>query len=182
MFKALLLYRKMTDPVTLAWFAGFYEGEGWVSNDKHNGNRCKVGISQNDRAPLDQGQAIWGGNVIKRVRQSPATGSTKVCTGHDWNLSQKPGLKFLNDIRPYMRIPYKIKQLEDAIVKSKIKPTHRYKCSFCESTFSAGCGRRRHELKEHLAKGAVHKCEYSGCSRTFKSRDSLRRHHRINHI
>lgn len=172
----------MTDPVTLAWFAGFYEGEGWATNDKENRNKCRVGISQNDRTPLDQGQGIWGGRISKRVRQSPATGSTKICTGHDWVFSHAQGLKFLNDIRPYMRIPYKIQQFEKCLAKSKEPWTGRFRCKFCDLNFADPSGRRRHELKEHLAKGAVHKCEYSGCSRTFKSRDFLRRHHRINHI
>lgn len=172
----------MADPVTLAWFAGFYEGEGWVSNDKENRNRLKVGIAQNDRTPLDQGQAIWGGSVIKRVRKSPATNSTKICTSHAWNLSHAKGLKFIRDIRPYMRIPYKIQQFEKCLAKPKEPWDRRFKCKFCDLDFADPSGRRRHEKKEHVDKGVVHKCEYSGCSRTFKSRDSLRRHHRINHI
>ena len=30
------------------WMAGFYEGEGYVSNDISNNNRIRLGIDQND--------------------------------------------------------------------------------------------------------------------------------------
>ena len=47
----------------LAYFAGFYEGEGYVSNDKSNNNRIRLGIDQNDPTPLYLAQKIWGGTV-----------------------------------------------------------------------------------------------------------------------
>ena len=40
------------------WFAGFYEGEGSVSNDTHNRNRIRLSISQNDKTPLEIGKKI----------------------------------------------------------------------------------------------------------------------------
>jgi hypothetical protein len=61
------------------WFAGFYEGEGCISNDIHNRNRLKISIAQNDRTPLDIGQKIWGGYVRERIRKSSA--SDKICKG-----------------------------------------------------------------------------------------------------
>ena len=39
----------------IIWFAGFYEGEGTISNDITNRNRYRVSIAQNDRTPLDIG-------------------------------------------------------------------------------------------------------------------------------
>ena len=41
------------------WFAGFYEGEGSISNDTNNRNRLRISISQNDKTPLEIGQNIW---------------------------------------------------------------------------------------------------------------------------
>lgn len=48
--------------------AGFYEGEGYVSNDKSNNNRIRLGIDQNDPTPLYKAQEIWGGSVRARTR------------------------------------------------------------------------------------------------------------------
>jgi hypothetical protein len=92
------------------WFAGFYEGEGCISNDIHNRNRLKISIAQNDRTPLDIGQKIWGGYVRERVRKSPA--SDKICRGHEWQLNHNQSIKFIEDIKPFMIIPYKIEQIK----------------------------------------------------------------------
>ena len=35
--------------------------------------------------------------------------------------------------------------------------------------------------KEHIENGVFHKCDIELCERTFKSKDSLNRHKRINH-
>jgi len=94
------------------WFAGFYEGEGSITNDISNNMRFRVNISQNDKTPLEIGQKIWGGSIRKRIRKSPA--SDKICTGHDWILYHKEATKFIDDISPYMRIPYKIDQIKVA--------------------------------------------------------------------
>lgn len=42
----------MKDPIELAWFTGFYEGEGWVTNDISNSNKLRLGLNQNDPTPL----------------------------------------------------------------------------------------------------------------------------------
>lgn len=132
----------------IIWFCGFYEGEGYVSNDVSNGNRIVLGIDQNDPAPLHEGQKIWGGSVRKRVRKSPV--SEKICTCFVWKMSHTNAVIFINDIKPYMKIPYKINQIKTALQKTKTKPTIRYKCKFCDKTYANPSGRRRHEKKEHL--------------------------------
>ena len=43
---------QMTDIQLKIWFAGFYEGEGSISNDINNRNRLRLNISQNDKTPL----------------------------------------------------------------------------------------------------------------------------------
>jgi len=58
----------MVDKIFTIWMAGFYEGEGYVSNDKSNNNRIRLGIDQNDPTPLYKAQEIWGGSVRARTR------------------------------------------------------------------------------------------------------------------
>jgi hypothetical protein len=163
-----------------AWFAGFYEGEGWVSNDKSNSCRLKLGIAQNDETPLTIAQLCWGGSITKRVRKSPA--SDKICTGYEWNLSHKAALEFISDIRPYMIIPYKINQLERAIERFENPvPTEPYGCAFCDKQFIHCANRRRHERTQHTEKNELFICDMKGCDRKYKTRDTLQRHKRLNH-
>ena len=154
----------------IIWFAGFYEGEGSISNDISNRNRLRVSISQNDPTPLKIGQGIWGGYVRCRVRIS-ATG--KECRGNEWVLSHNDSIRFINDIKPYMLIPYKIKQVEDAFIKMNEVWNKSFKCSFCDSFFTDPPGRRRHEKNQHIDKGLEFICE---CGNKYNSRDSLNRH------
>jgi hypothetical protein len=125
----------------LQWFCGFYEGEGSVSNDKSNNNRLRVSISQNDKTPLELGKSIWGGFIRNRIRLSP-TG--KICHGHDWVLNHKQAVQFLNDIKPYMIIPYKKNQVEKAFEICDKGLDRRFKCTTCEADFASPSGRRRH--------------------------------------
>lgn len=131
----------------IQWFCGFYEGEGSISNDMSNNNRLRLSISQNDITPLEIGQKIWGGNIHKRVRLSPASG--KICTGHEWRLCHHESLAFIEDIKPFMLIPYKKTQLEVALKLAEEGLTRRFKCSSCESDFASPSGRRRHFKAVH---------------------------------
>jgi hypothetical protein len=158
------------------WFAGFYEGEGTVCNDKSNGNRLRVSIAQNDRTPLDLGQNIWGGAVRQRKRKSPA--SDKICIGHEWVLSHCQAEIFLKDIKPFMIIPYKINQVATAYKKLGEPLEPNYKCSFCDAAFTYPSNRRRHE-RGHLEEGSKFKCEK--CPLEYTSRDSLQRHVKDKH-
>lgn len=130
------------------WMAGFYEGEGYICNDKSNNNRMRVGIDQNDPTPLYKAQEIWGGTVRKRVRKSPA--SDKICTSYSWRMCHHDGNKFLNDIEPYLQIPYKINQIKVAREKAALGLTRRFKCNYCDNDYANPSGRRRHEKKIHL--------------------------------
>ena len=124
------------------WFCGFYEGEGSVSNDVSNNNRLRLSIAQNDRTPLDIAITIWGGTIQKRVRKSPA--SDKICTGYEWRICHNAALVFLNDIKPFMLIPYKKEQIEKAMALVKIGSKKRYQCKNCQCDFASPSGRRRH--------------------------------------
>lgn len=131
----------------LQWFCGFYEGEGWISNDITNNNRFHIGIAQNDPTPLELAKEIWGGNIRKRVRISA---KSKICTGHELVLSYNQSKIFINDIKPYMIIPYKIKQMEEAERKAKEGLNRKFKCNYCDLEYASPSGRRRHELKIHI--------------------------------
>jgi len=135
------------------WMAGFYEGEGYVSNDKSNNNRIRLGIDQNDVTPLVKAQKIWGGSVRHRIRKSPA--SDKICHGNEWRLCHNNALKFIKDIEPYLQIPYKINQIKTAIEKSKIGLKRRFSCKFCSNDYANPSGRRRHEKKVHPTQALV---------------------------
>lgn len=158
------------------WFAGFYEGEGSISNDTNNRNRLRISISQNDKTPLEIGQNIWGGFIRKRTR---ITFKGTVCHGNEQILNHNNSLKFIQDIKPYMIIPYKINQLNVVLDKSKEKWTKRFKCNFCEKDYADPSGRRRHERIQHTDKNKVHVCNL--CTKNQNSLDSLKRHKKINH-
>ena len=135
------------DDLSIAWFSGFYEGEGSISNDISNNMRLRVSISQNDRTPLDIGQKFWGGTVRIRKRKSPA--SDKICIGHDWVLRHHESLKFINDIKPYMKIPYKMKQIDMVMERLTKGIMRRFNCPHCDQDYASPSGRRRHVLTNH---------------------------------
>ena len=159
------------------WFAGFYEGEGSISNDTSNRNRIRVCISQNDITPLLKGKEIWNGYIRKRVRKSPA--SNKICTGHEWVLNQVQALKFIDDIKDYMIIPYKIEQIRKCKEKLNDEWNLRFKCSFCDKDYADASGRRRHERDFHINKNELHSCPH--CEKKYKTIDSMQRHIKLNH-
>lgn len=161
----------------IIWFAGFYEGEGSISNDIHNRNRLRLSIAQNDRTPLDIGQKMWGGVVRERTRKSPV--SDKICYGHEWQLNHIQALHFLDDIKPFMLIPYKIDQIQKCRDKSNEEWTKRFNCSFCDKDFSDASGRRRHELANHINKDELHQCPI--CNKEYNTLDSMKRHVKLNH-
>jgi len=166
-------------PTELAWYAGFYEGEGCICNDTSNSNHIRVSIAQNDNTPLIRAEEIWGGSIQKRIRKSPA--SDKICTGYDWRLCNKTAHKFIDDISPYLRIPYKMKQIEDALEKEKIKVKMEFKCPHCPKIYTNAAGRRRHikTLHPNGDQNNEFKCDF--CDKKFGYRDSKLRHERLKH-
>lgn len=173
----MLIPLKIMDQQFLIWFTGFYEGEGSVSNDKSNNNRIKLSVSQNDQTPLIKAKDKWGGSIRKRERKSPA--SDKICICYEWRLSHNESLNFIDDIKKYMMIPYKINQIEEVLLKFKNGNNETYKCNFCDSIFANPSGRRRHELNQHINIGVKFKCKH--CNLEYDSKDSLNRHLRLKH-
>ena len=79
--KIVDIYYKLMDQQLIykIQFAGFYEGEGSISNDKSNNERIRLSITQNDITPLLLAKQIWGGSVVERNRISL---TNKICNGN----------------------------------------------------------------------------------------------------
>lgn len=144
-----------TKEKVVQWFAGFYEGEGWVSNDITNMNRLRLGIAQNDPKPLEIAMSIWGGRMRKRTRKSPA--SDKICVGYEWILDHKSALEFISDIKPFMLIPYKIQQINAVLEKQKEPWKSKFACKLCQKEYANPSSRRRHVKNFHENSNASEK-------------------------
>jgi hypothetical protein len=90
---------------------------------------------------------IWGGIIKKRIRKSPA--SEKICTGYEWVLSHKQSLLFIEDIKPFMLIPTKIKQIDKVIDTFENGEKLYYKCYTCDKIYANPSARRRHNKNVH---------------------------------
>ncbi len=141
----------------LQWFCGFYEGEGWITNDITNNNRYRIGIAQKDPMPLELAKEIWGGSIRKRDRITNAT--SILSTTYELILSYNQSKQFIEDIMPYMIIPYKINQVKTAIEKADKGLDKRFKCKYCDLDYAAPSGRRRHELQIHINSDASNSTE-----------------------
>jgi uncharacterized Zn-finger protein len=94
-------------------------------------------------------------------------------------LNHNQCIKFIEDITPFMIIPYKIEQVKKCEEVLKQVWDKRFKCSLCDLDFSDSSGRRRHEKVNHIEKGQFHKCVH--CEKLYSSLDSMKRHIKINH-
>ncbi len=167
---------KLTDTELNIYFAGFYEGDGYVSNDITANNSLLVGMDQQTKEPFDLVVEKWGGKITERLRKSPA--SDKMCTTFSWVAKRKLAEEFIYSIEPYMLIPYKINQIKSALSKMGQKTGNRYNCSHCNQTFSSPANRRRHEKDKHLNTNG-HKC--TKCDKVYKDGGSLNYHIKTKH-
>ena len=106
-----------------SWLAGFYEGEGscgcYTNGRKGNKYRLMVSISQKDPRVLDYiKQSLERGSVTKN--------KTTYGVIHAWRVCSANARWFLNQIRPHMRTPLKISQVDAALSKDKnlVGPRH----------------------------------------------------------
>jgi hypothetical protein len=91
--------------IELAWLAGFYEGEGWVSV---GGGSVRLGIAQKDPWPLEQVAERVGLGTIRQ-------GKTGM---YFWTVCGQPAVALLEAMRQWLS-PRRIAQGEDAIAKRK---------------------------------------------------------------
>ena len=85
------------DPITVAWAAGFFDGEGFVHVDSR-GN-LHVGTAQVTQVPLFKLQRAFGGTVRDRSATNPAHRHQWL-----WQLSGPNAVEFLRFIRPHLQV------------------------------------------------------------------------------
>lgn len=95
----------MEDIAFLNWFAGFCEGEGWIStrsastkpNSSGSYYRAEIGIKQKEKSPLDLIKTKFGGTVTDELNN----GKFRIWK---WSISRRPKvIKIARLILPYMR-------------------------------------------------------------------------------
>lgn len=85
------------DPITVAWAAGFFDGEGNVHLDTDGG--LHVGAAQTVHEPLFALQRAFGGTVRDR-----AAASARHRHQWFWRLSGWNAVEFLRFVRPHLRV------------------------------------------------------------------------------
>lgn len=105
----------MISTIDRAWLAAFWEGEGSVGCYKASRRYKKppyirrylsASVAQNDIKILTWIQSIFGGSIYKV--------STK-CRCYRLAMHGETALKFLNSIRPFVKIDWRLKDLTDKI-------------------------------------------------------------------
>lgn len=86
----------------LAWFGGFFDGDGCVAIRKINSSRenyrCGASISQRDNRPLEKFLVRWGGTIDKWVN------TKRGAYFWGWQINGQEALQFLKDIYPYTTV------------------------------------------------------------------------------
>lgn len=90
----------------LAWAAGFFDGEGYIScperntihkNKSYKSNYIRLGINHVDPRPLQRMYHLFGGALEQNIY---ATGNRKPRC--QWKLSCQEAKNFLIQVRPYL--------------------------------------------------------------------------------
>lgn len=87
----------MADELELAYFAGFFDGEGSVGMYEHG--RYVVNVANTDVRPLARAKELWGGHLNLQGKQKYSVRDL-----WHWNLYGHFARPFLEDIRPYSRL------------------------------------------------------------------------------
>lgn len=95
----------------LAWTAGFFDGEGFVTIQKRNykgyqSHYLRIGINHVNPTPLYHLQTIFGGSVRK---DKNVQGNRK--PRHSWGLSCNKAKSFLIQILPYLQNKKEVAEL-----------------------------------------------------------------------
>lgn len=88
----------------LAWAAGFFDGEGWITiqvrGGKYKGHYIRIGINHVSPEPLEEFQKLFGG-VIRKQNPKKVTGNRK--QRHEWGISCNKAAEALKQMLPYMK-------------------------------------------------------------------------------
>jgi hypothetical protein len=90
-----------------AYAAGFFDGDGHITigaNHRAAGTRntiytMRIGVSQNDPAPLFWFRDRWGGSVRAAKRKTAASNVT-----YHWGCFARNAACFLQDVRPLLQV------------------------------------------------------------------------------
>ena len=86
----------------LAWAAGFFDGEGYVTiqirGGKYKGHYLRIGINHVDPSPLVEMQELFGGNIRK---QNPEKVIGNRHQRSEWGISCKKAEAALREMLPY---------------------------------------------------------------------------------
>lgn len=96
----------------VAWSAGFFDGEGFVSIQERNhpnytGYYLRIGINHVAREPLDEMQRLYGGTVVLDKR--PPVGNRK--PRHRWVTSTNNAAEVLKQMMPFFKNKKKVAQI-----------------------------------------------------------------------
>lgn len=161
----------MDAELTLAYFAGLFDGEGCVAprniwraktSGRHDAGRklrsvyVRVAISMTDTIALWDLQRQFGGNVYRERRNNP---NPKHLIDYIWVIGSQKACAFLRSIRPYTRI--KTAQidvalaLQDRIDRWIAQPCRRRAMTEEEHAARLELVERLHALKKIKVHGAV---------------------------
>ncbi len=108
--------------VDLAYAAGILDGEGSICLTRNRVGRWpspQVAVASNDRELLEWLRAQFGGSIsVKKPRRSTHQIS------YDWKLTDQNALRFLQLVRPFLRIERKIARA-DLLLEGYLSVTPR---------------------------------------------------------
>lgn len=98
----------------LCWLAGFYEGEGSCGTYRKNLKYpiIQLSIYQKEIDNLSYIQKTLGFGSISKDNRG----------GHSYNITGKKAIEFIELVLPFMHSPYKISQINTALLKYFNKP------------------------------------------------------------
>lgn len=84
----------------LAYFAGFFDGEGMVAIYDKSSSYVVV-LANTDIRPLKRAQELWGGNLSCQPRASTKGALQDLWR---WTICGRAARPFLEDVRPYLML------------------------------------------------------------------------------
>ena len=85
----------------LAWAAGFFDGEGYITiqirGGKYKGHYLRIGVNHVEVSPLEQLQSLFGG-VIRKQKKEPVGNRHR---RHEWTISCNKASDALKQMIPY---------------------------------------------------------------------------------
>ena len=104
----------------LAWAAGFFDGEGYITIQRRNtkaksgkryfGHYLRVGLKHVAPAPIYELQKLFGGTIKVEVRKSNKDGYNRKAI-HVWSLSCNQAVEALKQMMPYFLNKNKVAEL-----------------------------------------------------------------------